>query len=159
MRLKRSSEPTIRQKILAGAIAGIAASAAYALEQNWDLTAFDYNTDDFILLGRMATDDEERIRRAGVVMHFANGAALGAAYALIARDRFPGSPLVRGFSFTMLETFGLYPMALLENLHPGVREGRLQSYLTGKGFSQQLLRHVAYGLVLGPATEVLLEGD
>jgi hypothetical protein len=156
MKLLPSRKPTTKEKIVAGAVAGLASSGAYALMQKADLAIFDYPTDDFVLLGRMVTDDESLMRPIGAVMHFNNGALLGIAYALIARDRLPGSPLVKGFSWTMMETFGLYPMAFLENLHPGIREGRLPSYLSGKGFTQQILRHVAYGLVLGPVTERML---
>ncbi len=156
MRLLPSPKPTTKEKILAGAVAGIASSGAYALTQAVDLELFDYPTDDFVLLGRMVTDNEGLIRPIGAAMHFTNGALLGVAYALIARDRLPGSPLVKGFSWTMMETFGLYPMVFLENLHPAVREGRLPSYLSGKGFAQQIVRHVAYGLVLGTVTERML---
>ena len=156
MRLLPHRKPTTKEKIVAGAVAGMAASGAYALAQTVDLELFDYPTDDFVLLGRMVTNDESLMRPVGAVMHFTNGALLGVAYALIARDRLPGSPLVKGFSWTMMETFGLYPMAFLENLHPAVREGRLPSYLSGKGFAQQIVRHVAYGLVLGPVTERML---
>lgn len=156
MKLRPSRKPTMKEKIVAGAIAGAAASGAYAAAQAVDLRLLDYPTDDFVLLGRMVTEDERLMRPVGAVMHFSNGALLGIAYALVARDRLPGSPLVKGFSWTMMETFGLYPLAFLENLHPGVREGRLPSYLSGKGFAQQIIRHVAYGLVLGPVTERLL---
>lgn len=156
MKLFPSRAPTTRDKLVAGAVAGLASSGAYALMQKVDMEAFDYPTDDFILLGRMVTQDESLMRPIGAVMHFGNGALLGAAYALVGRDRLPGSPFTRGFTWTMLETFGLYPMAFLENLHPGLREGRLPSYLSGKGFTQQVLRHIAYGAVLGPATERVL---
>lgn len=156
MRLLPTRKPTIREKIVAGAVAGLASSGAYALMQAIDLKAFDYPTDDFVLLGSMAPIDDDLVRPVGAVMHFNNGALLGVAYALIARDRLPGSPLVKGFAWTMIETFGLYPMAFLENLHPDIRDGRLPSYLSGKGFTQQILRHVAYGLVLGPVTERML---
>lgn len=156
MRLLPSRKPTVREKIVAGAIAGMASAGAYAAVQAVDLKAFDYPTDDFILLGRMVTDDESLMRPLGVAMHFGNGALLGIAYALVARDRLPGSPFVKGFTWTMIETFGLYPAVLLENLHPGIREGRLPSYFTGKGAPQQLIRHIGYGLVLGPVTERVL---
>jgi hypothetical protein len=148
--------PSARQKLVAGAIAGLASSAAYAFVQAWDLKMFDYPTDDFVLLGSMAPVDDDLARPLGVVMHLGNGAALGAAYTLIGHERLPGSPLVRGLTWTMGETFALYPLALLEHLHPAVRDGRLPSYLTGTAFIQQLLRHVAYGIVLGPMTERLL---
>lgn len=156
MTFRIRKKPTIRRRIVAGAVAGIASAAAYALEQTWDMKALDYPTDDFVLLGSMAPVDEKLIRPLGLMMHFGNGAALGIAYGLIGRDRLPGPPLVRGLTWTMMETFALYPLAFLENLHPGIREGRLPSYLTGTAFLQQLLRHVAYGAVLGPATERML---
>jgi hypothetical protein len=156
MKLLPTRKPSTKDKIVAGAIGGIASAGAYVAVQAVDIKAFDYPTDDFILLGRMVTDDESLMRPIGAAMHFGNGALLGIAYALIARDRLPGSPFVKGFTWTMMETFALYSTALLENLHPAIREGRLPSYLTGKGFTQQLIRHVGYGVVLGKATERVL---
>jgi xanthosine utilization system XapX-like protein len=96
------------------------------------------------------------MRPLGMVMHFGNGAALGVVYALIAHGRLPGPPIVRGLTFTTVETVGLYPLALLEGFHPGIKEGHLRSYLSKTAFAQQVLRHIAYGIVLGPLTERLL---
>ena len=156
MRLLPAHKPTTKDKIVAGAVGGLAGSGAYAIMQAFDLKALDYPTDDFILVGSLVPVDDALVRPLGAVMHFGNGALLGIAYALVARDRLPGSPLVKGFTWTMFETFGLYPLALLENLHPAVRDGRLSSYLSGTGFAQQILRHIAFGVVLGPVTERML---
>lgn len=149
--------PNTRNRIVAGAIGGLAGSAAYAVAQHFDLKAFDYDTDDFVLLGSLAPVDDDFVRPLGMVMHFGNGAMLGVAYALIGRDRLPGSPFVKGMTWTMMETFGLYPMALLEHLHPAIRDGQLRSYLTPTGFAQQLVRHIAYGAAVGLVTERFLE--
>ena len=146
-----------RKRIVAGAIGGLAGSAAYSVAQHFDMKVLDHNTDDFLLLGTLMPVDDDLARPLGAVMHFGNGALLGIAYALIGRDRLPGSPFARGMTWTMMETFGLYPMALLEKLHPAIRDGRLESYLSGKGFAQQLVRHIAYGAVLGPVTDRFLE--
>jgi hypothetical protein len=108
------------------------------------------------LLGRLVTSDDDLIRPIGLAMHLLNGALLGAVYGLVAHDRLPGPPLSRGLLFTMAETVGLYPLAALENLHPGIREGRLEPYTTPVAFAQQVVRHVAYGAALGPVTDRLL---
>lgn len=156
MGLFSGRRPTLREKIVAGAIAGIAGSGAYALAQQVDMKAFDYPTDDFVLLGSLAPVDDDVGRPLGIAMHFGNGALLGIAYTLIGRNHLPGSPFVKGLTWTMLEMFALYPMAFFENLHPGIQKGLLPSYLTGRAFAQQVVRHVAYGVVLGPVTERVL---
>lgn len=148
--------PSPGQRLTTGSIAGLAAAIAYAVEQEFDLRAFDHNTDDLTLLGRMVTGDDQLIRPVGLAMHLANGAAVGTVYALFLHERLPGPPVVRSLTFLMAETAALYPLAVFEKHHPGIREGRLDSYLTGTGFAQQVARHVAFGAVLGPLTARLL---
>lgn len=144
------------RRIITGSIAGVSAGIAYAIEQEIDLRVFGHNTDDFTLLGRMITSDGHLIRPLGLAMHLGNGAAVGAAYALVVHDRLPGPPIARSLAFLMVETVALYPLAVFEQYHPAIREGRLDSYLTPTGFAQQVLRHVAFGAVLGPLTARLL---
>lgn len=151
-----SQSPGLVDRLRAGGLAGIAAAGAYALEQEADLRLFRHNADDLALLGRLVTDDRARSRTLGLALHLLNGAAAGTAYALLARDRLPGPPWARGTIAALGETVALYPLALLEDQHPGVRDGQLDSYLTVPAFLQSILRHVAFGLVLGPMTERLL---
>lgn len=144
------------RRVAAGAMAGVAAAGAYAMEQAVDLRALNYPTDDRLLLGRVVTRDNEDAKRIGLAMHLMNGAAVGIVYALIAEPRLPGSPLARGLTFTMGETLALFPLMSLGRFHPAIKDGSLASYWTRTGFVQQVLRHVAFGVMLGPTTELLL---
>jgi hypothetical protein len=139
-----------------GAGAGVAAAAVYALEQELDLRLFQHNADDLILVGGLVTSDRARARRIGLMCHLFNGATLGAVYATSLQQRLPGTPVTRGIIFAMAENLGLYPLALLEERHPAIRNGLLARYWNRTAFSQSILRHVAFGVVLGPLTARLL---
>lgn len=147
-----------RQRVTAGMLAGVAASIAYAIEQEVDLHLVGHYTDDLTLVGRLFTSDDSRIRPLGFAGHLLNGAIVGAVYAFLADRRLPGPPLARGVIFALAENVVLYPLALLERHHPAIREGTLASYWSRKAFYQQTLRHAAFGVVLGPLTERLLQG-
>jgi hypothetical protein len=149
---------SLLERAIAGSLAGIAASLAYAVEQEADLRAFRYNADDLLLLGRLATSDRARARWAGLGIHLLNGAAAGAVYATAVRDLVPGPGWLRGTTFATAENLALYPfLALLENHHPAIRSGELAPYRNGTAFLQSIPRHIAFGAVLGTLTDVLLD--
>ena len=148
--------PTVAARLRAGGLAGIVAAGAYALELEADRRLFRHNADDLALLGRLVTDDPARARAIGLGMHLFNGAAAGVTYVLLARDRLPGPPWLRGTVASLIENTALYPLALLETRHPGFRDGHLDSYLAVPAFIQTTLRHIVFGAVLGPMTERLL---
>lgn len=143
-------------RVAAGAVAGIAAAGAYALEQEVDLRAFKYPTDDRLLLGRVMTKDNEHAKTIGMAMHMMNGAAVGIVYVFFMEPRLPGPPLAKGLTFAMAETIALFPLMSLGKFHPAIQDGSLASYWTKTGFAQQVLRHVAFGALLGPITAQLL---
>lgn len=148
--------PSLSRRLRAGVIAGVFAAGAYAVEQEFDLRAFKYNTDDLLLLGRFVTNDNDLARPIGLVMHLANGAAAGTTYALVGERILPGPPLVRGLTFSLIETVGLFPVAMLQDKHPAIQDGSIDPYWNLPGFTQQVFRHMAFGLVLGPLTARLL---
>lgn len=150
---------SVSRRLAAGSVTGVIAAAAYALEQEIDRRLLRHNVDDLALLGRLLTDDRARCRLLGLGMHLVNGAVLGALYAAVAHDRLPGPPWMRGTAAALIENIALYPLALLEDRHPGIRDGHLDRYWTGTAFVQQHLRHIAFGVVLGPMTERLLARD
>jgi hypothetical protein len=137
----------------AGAVAGVAAAAVYAVEQELDLRAFRHNADDLILVGGLVASERARARQIGLACHLINGAVLGAAYAGSVQHRLPGTPAARGVIFALAENFGLYPLALLEERHPAIRNGILARYWNRTAFCQSILRHIAFGAVLGPLTD------
>lgn len=107
--------------------------------------------DDLKLLGMLATRRDPAWRVVGLALHAANGAALGLVYGAVARNRLPGSPVLRGLLLGQLENAALWPVIplLVDRYHPAVRAGRLPRLNTPAYAAQALLRHVAYGAVLG----------
>jgi hypothetical protein len=156
MRLPGTGKRSLRDQATSGAIAGAAASLAYAIEQEIDLRAFHHYADDLTMLGGLITDDRRVRRSIGLVLHLLNGTVAGTVYATLLYHRLPGSPPVRGIIFGLAENTILYPLALLEDKHPAIRKGTLAPYWNLSAFTQETLRHVVFGIVLGSATERLL---
>lgn len=138
-----------RADLPAAAVAGAVAGAAFLLAMAGDLALVKHKADDRILLGRFVTADPDRARSVGTVLHLASGAALGMVYAAVAQERLAGPPWLRGAIFATVENTLLYPLALLENHHPGIRDGHLDRYWTPVAFAQSIPRHLVYGAVLG----------
>ena len=132
-------------------LAGLAGAAAYLAEQYLDLRLLRFPGDDLKLLGMVATRRDPAWRMAGVAMHAANGVALGFVYAALARDRLPGAAAVRGLLLAQIENAVLWPAVplIIDRYHPGIREGRLPRLATPAYATQSVLRHAAYGAVLG----------
>lgn len=138
----------------AALISGLAAGAAFAIVLEADLRLSGNNVDDLLILGRPFTTDRERARRIGGVIHAVNSVALAGVYGKV-RRWLPGLPWMRGLIFANVENALLYPVTLLEDLHPAVREGQVDRYFTWPSFWQSVPRHVAYGVVLGMLYERL----
>lgn len=132
-------------------IAGLAGSAAYLAEQYVDLKLLRFPGDDLKLLGMIATRRAPLWQLAGLANHFANGTALAVAYAAFLRDRLPGSPVVRGLLLGQIENAALWPLIplIIDRYHPAIRAGALPRLNTPAYAAQAVLRHVAYGAVLG----------
>ena len=141
--------------VRAAAIAGLAAGAVYIATQEIDNRLTGQNNDDLKLLGRLLVKGPEHAKLAGVLPHVVNSTNLGIAYAAIAHDRLPGPPWFRGALFATVENTVLYPIALLEDKHPGIRNGEIDRYLTLKAYLQSVPRHITYGAVVGTLYERL----
>lgn len=131
-----------------GAVAGLAAGAAFLAVMAIDLEVTGRNVDDVELLGRFFVRDRAAARRLGLLIHAGNSAALGATYASVG-SRLPGPPWLRGVTFAVLENAVLYPLARMDLQHPGIRDGSIARYWTWPAFVQSQPRHIAYGAVLG----------
>lgn len=133
------------------ALAGLAGALAYLAEQYIDLKVLRFPGDDLKLLGLLATRRDPAWRVAGLALHAANGAMLGLAYGAFVRNRLPGSPLLRGLLLGQLENAALWPLIplLIDRYHPAVRAGRLPRLNRPAYAAQAILRHLAYGAVLG----------
>lgn len=133
------------------ALAGLAGSAAYLAVQFLDLKMIPFPGDDLKMLGMVVTRRDPAWRVAGVAAHCGNGTALALAYAALARDRLPGPPVARGLLLGQIENALAWPLVplLLDRYHPAIRAGALPRLNTPAYAAQQILRHLAYGAVLG----------
>ena len=130
-----------------GAVAGAAAAAVWAAQQPLDKRVFGTRYDDVELLGKLATRGSGW-PGAGVAMHVANGAAFGAAYALV-RPLVPGPATATGVAAALGEHLATWPLGLLvDRYHPARSE---LEPLRGnrRAFAQAAWRHLLFGLVLG----------
>jgi hypothetical protein len=137
----------------AAAVAGAVAAAAYLAEMAVDLPLFDCPTNDLLLLGGPISQDRRVWPLVGTAIHFTFGVTLAQAYSVAGR-RLPGPPWLRGVTFTMIENtllWGLVP--LFDRFHPAIRSGNLPKMNRPIPFLQQVLRHIAYGAVLGVVYE------
>ncbi|MDI3340485.1 MAG: hypothetical protein QJR03_08120 [Sphaerobacter sp.] len=135
---------------LARAIAGsVAAGAAYLAAQAADMRLLGVPTNDLRLLAGMVPGGEGRWRSLGTLIHVTNSVALGIAFTRV-RNRVPGRGWRQGLLFALAENLVLGPLFLaIDRWHPAVRAGRLPRYGWGVPMLQQVLRHAAYGAVLG----------
>jgi hypothetical protein len=141
--------------VKAAAVAGLAAGAVYIATQEIDNRLTGQRNDDLKLLGRLLVKGPEHAKLVGLLPHTINSVNLGIAYAALAHDRLPGPPWLRGAIFANVENTILYPIALLEDKHPGIRNGEIDRYLTLKAYFQSVPRHITYGAVVGPLYERL----
>jgi hypothetical protein len=138
-----------RTRVLRGALAGAAAAAVWAAQQPLDKRIFGVDYDDAELLGTIVTrrrGDTDSFA-IGTVLHLANGALFGAAYAAAAPNVGP-APL-RGIAAGLAEHVATWPAtALLEAWHPiGSQFPRL--FGDHRAFAQAAWRHALFGAVLG----------
>lgn len=142
-----TAQPMV-SKPVAATVSGLAAGVAFLLVLEADLRLTGRNVDDLIILGRPFVRDPSQARRAGIVIHLVNSMALAQVYRLI-EERLPGAPWLKGTIFANVENGVLYPVTVLEDMHPAVRDGQVDRYFTWPAFWQSVPRHVAYGAVLG----------
>lgn len=153
--MKRLGTWTISEK-LAGAAAGALGGAAYAATMAADLRLLRYNADDYVLLGGAFGLSPGPASRVGKGIHLVNSIALGVFFERIAFRRLPYAPVLNGVVFATIENAVLYPVFIVEHLHPLIRSGDLPSYWNGTAFIQGVLRHLAYGAVAGWSLDVML---
>ena len=98
------------------------------------------------LLGRMVPGVGDRWPIAGALVHAANGAAFGAAFALAG-----ASGPRAGLAWAGAETIATWPgMALLDRVHPDRRSGHWPPLFTNpRVFAQEAVMHGVFGLLLG----------
>jgi hypothetical protein len=135
------------RRSLRGALAGAIAAGVWAAQQPLDRRVFGSAYDDLELLGKAVTREREW-PLVGAALHLQNGAAFGAAYALV-RPFMLGPPALRGVAAGLAEHVALWPLGVLvDRYHPA--RGELEP-LAGnrRALAQATWRHALFGLVLG----------
>lgn len=128
---------------------GIASGTAYLAAQAIDMAITGNRVDERVLLSRLLPLPRNLVKPVGAGMHLVNSVFFSAVFRLIFRDYLRGPMWVRGVTFALIETVVLYPVALLEDIHPAIRDGELDSYQNRTAFLQQVWRHIVFGTVLG----------
>ena len=130
--------------------AGLAASAAYLATNALDMRLLRYQQSDLVLLGRLLPPLRPVWPLAGLVLHTGFGLALAIVYAALARERLPGPGWLRGILLATAENLLLWPLVpLVDRHHPAVRAGLMPPLNRPRPFLQAVLRHLAFGAVLG----------
>ncbi len=132
-------------------LAGLAGAAAYLAEQYLDMRLLRFGGDDVRLLGQALTRRDPAWRVAGLAVHASNGIALSLIYAALLRNRLPGAPVLRGLLLGQVENAALWPLVplVIDRFHPAIRDGLMPRLNTPAYAAQAILRHLAYGAVLG----------
>ena len=148
---------TERSQAARGALAGTVAAAVWALQQPLDRKVFGVPYDDTELLGKLVTRGRAW-PLAGLALHLANGATLGAVYAQAA-PRLPLPAWARGPAVAAVEHLATWPLtAVVERVHPARDELPVLSG-SARAFAQSLWRHVLFGAVMGELERRLNGGD
>jgi hypothetical protein len=130
-----------------GAMAGAAAAAVWAAQQPLDKRAFGSSYDDVEVLGKLVTRGSGW-QPLGLAMHLANGAAFGAAYALV-RPLLPVPPVAAGAAAGLAEHAGFWPLTRLIDKHHPARSDLEPVWGNRRAFAQAAWRHLLFGLILG----------
>jgi hypothetical protein len=150
--MSKLPKTTLVQRAIAGALAGIVGGACHAVVNEIDRRVLRHNADDLTMLGGMITDNHALARKIGTGVHFGIAISFGAAYATILHPRDEDDAMKKAVGAAMVENFGLYPLVFpLEDMHPYIRDGRLDRFAHPIALVQATLRHLALGIGIGKA--------
>ncbi len=129
--------------------AALASGSAYLAEMAVDMRLLHYPLNDIRMLGEML-GRRRSWPLVGTAAHYSFSIFLAYVYAAYARERLPGPAWMRGLIFINIENGVLYPFApLLDRFNPTIQSGEMPPVFSITGFVNQLLRHAAFGVVLG----------
>lgn len=129
---------------------GVLAALAYLGVMYADMFITGSRSDDLLMLGRPITDNRVQARILGLFAHCGFGGCMGMLYAAIGRRRLRGPSWVRGVQMMLIENTVLWPLSFVaDRYHPSMRSGELPRLNTPIPFLQQIVRHIAFGAVLG----------
>ena len=131
------------------ATSGIAAAAAWGLQEPLDQWVFRCDYSDIALLGKVVTRGPGW-RAAGFALHVVNGALFGLVYQE-ARSRTSVNPRTLAMGMALTEHATLYPLCyFVDRFHPARGEPGVPPLLTNpRAFAQATWRHALFGLLLG----------
>jgi hypothetical protein len=136
-----------RAKTIRGAFAGAVAAGVWAAQQPLDKPVFGVDYDDTELLGKAITRGPAW-PVVGMALHLGNGAAFGAAYAVVA-PRLPLPSWSRGPIAALTEHFATWPLTIaVDRVHPARADMPALS-ASWRAFAQGTWRHLLFGIVLG----------
>ncbi len=148
-----------RSRVMNGVAAGLCGALAYLMAMGIDIAITRKRTNDLRLLAGLVPGGRGYWPGLGTLIHFVNGAALGVVYSRVQRC-LPGRGWRRGLLFAMIENLFLWPaMIVLDRVHPDIKNGSLPVYNRPLPFLQELLRHAAYGAVLGAVFQRKQRGE
>lgn len=141
---------SLTEDIEAALPVALAAGTAYLGTMWADNKLSSWEFDDLKLVGQMFSTKSPLWQMQGLVGHYSFSIAMTAIYIRYAQERLPGPRWLRGVLFLMLENTLLYPAGLLiDRIHAGMKAGQLPPLLHKKSFLGQVVRHIAFGIVLG----------
>jgi hypothetical protein len=129
-----------------GALAGVAAAAAWGAAEPAARRLFGICYSDVRLLGAAVTSGPNW-KAAGWGLHLLNGAVFGAAF-----TRLGGHGVLRGVAAAQVENLVLWVpgMVLVDRFHPDRRSGRWRPILRNRRvFAYEVTLHALFGAVLG----------
>jgi hypothetical protein len=126
--------------------AGTAYLAAMWLDNR--LSSQEFN--DLKLVGQFFTTKWPWWIAQGLAGHYTFSMLMALVYARFFYSRLPLHPVLKGVIFLNLENALLYPLGpFIDRFHAGIKSGQLPPMATIKSFLGQVVRHIAFGFVLG----------
>lgn len=151
------SNATLKQRVIAGALAGLPGGIAHALVNELDRRVFRYDSDDMLMVTGTFMDDKSQARKLGFFMHLGFAMAFGIGYAVVLNPRDNQDAVIRGIGAGIVENAFLWPLVVpLDKSHPYIRTGRIDKFNHPVALIQANLRHVALGYGLGKSYPAIL---
>jgi hypothetical protein len=138
-----------RTSITQGALAGVAAAAAWGASEPASRRFFGIRYSDLRLLGAAVTTGRHW-KAAGWSLHLLNGAVFGALFA-----RLGGHGVARAVAAAEVENLVLWApgMVVVDRFHPDRRSGKWPPLLRNRRvFAHEVAVHALFGAVLGVLT-------
>lgn len=149
---------TLKQRIIAGALAGIPGGIAHALVNELDRKVFGYDSDDMLMVTGTFMNDREQARKLGFFMHVGFAMAFGIGYAVVLNPRDRHDAVIRGIGAGLVENSLLWPLVVpLDKHHPYIRTGRIDKFNHPIALVQANLRHIALGYGIGKSYPAILD--